>query len=98
MSHPGAVDADGAAGTEQAVDHLAERGHRRIAYLGWDTPSGLGNDRESGWHRAMSAHDLPTRDLAARGTDEIDTGHKLAGRLLDSKTPPTAFACVSDTI
>ena len=98
MSDTWWVDVDGAAGMEQAVDHLAERGHRRIAYLGWDTPSGLGNDRESGWHRAMSAHDFPTRDLAVRGTDEISTGHELAGRLLDSKAPPTAFACVSDTI
>jgi DNA-binding LacI/PurR family transcriptional regulator len=98
MSDTWWVDVDGAAGVEQAVDHLAERGHRRIAYLGWDTPSGLGDDRESGWRRAMSSHGLATRDLAVRGTDEIGTGKELAGRLLDRKTPPTAFACVSDTV
>lgn len=98
MSDTWWVDVDGAAGVEQAVDHLAERGHRRIAYLGWDTPNGLGDDRESGWRRAMRSHGFATRDLAVRGTDEIDTGGKLAGRLLDRKTPPTAFACVSDTL
>jgi DNA-binding LacI/PurR family transcriptional regulator len=98
MSETWWVDMDGAAGVEQAVDHLADRGHRRIAYLGWNTPSGLGDDRESGWRRAMSSHGFATRDLAVRGTDEIGAGKELAGRLLDRKTPPTAFACVSDTV
>ena len=99
MSDTWWVDVDGAAGVEQAVDHLAERGHRRIAYLGWDgRPSGLGDDRESGWRRAMSSHGFATRGLAVRGSDEIGTGRELAGRLLDRKTPPTAFACVSDTL
>src|SRR5256885_60439 len=45
MSDTWWVDVDGAAGVEQAVHHLAERGHQRIAYLGWDRPSGLGDDR-----------------------------------------------------
>jgi DNA-binding LacI/PurR family transcriptional regulator len=98
MSDTWWVDVDGAAGVAQAVDHLAERGHRRIAYLGWGPPGGLGEDRESGWRRAMSAHGFATRGLTAHGPDEIGTGRELAGRLLDKKTPPTAFACVSDTV
>jgi DNA-binding LacI/PurR family transcriptional regulator len=98
MSDTWSVDVDGAAGVEQAVDHLAERGHRRIAYLGWNTASGLGDDRESGWHRAMNSHGFATRGLAVRGADEIRAGKELASRLLDRKTPPTAFACVSDTV
>jgi DNA-binding LacI/PurR family transcriptional regulator len=98
MSDTWWVDVDGAAGVEQAVDHLAERGHRRIAYLGWPSNSGLGDDRESGWRRAMSSHGFATRGLAVRGSDDIGTGIKLAGRLLDRKSPPTAFACVSDTL
>jgi DNA-binding LacI/PurR family transcriptional regulator len=71
MSDTWWIDIDGAAGLEQAVDHLVERGHRRIAYLGWDGP---------------------------RGSDDIVSGRELAGRLLDRRTPPTAFACVSDTL
>jgi DNA-binding LacI/PurR family transcriptional regulator len=98
MSDTWWIDIDGAAGLEQAVDHLVERGHRRIAYLGWDGPSGLGDDRESGWLRAMGAHGLATRHLVARGSDDIVSGRELASRLLDRKTPPTAFACVSDTL
>jgi DNA-binding LacI/PurR family transcriptional regulator len=98
MSDTWWVDVDGAAGVEQAVHHLAECGHQRIAYLGWERPSGLGDDRESGWRRAMSSLGFATRDLAVRGTDEISTGRELAGRLLDKKTPPTGFVCVSDTL
>jgi DNA-binding LacI/PurR family transcriptional regulator len=98
MSDTWWVDVDGAAGLEQAVNHLAERGHRRIAYLGWDGPSGLNDDRESGWQRAMGAHGFSTHHLALHGSDEIDTGKELASRLLDRKTPPTGFACVSDTL
>jgi DNA-binding LacI/PurR family transcriptional regulator len=98
MSDTWWVDVDGAAGLEQAVDHLAERGHRRIAYLGWDGRNGLDDDRESGWRRAMRSHGFATRGLAVCGSDDIGTGRELAGRLLDRKTPPTAFACVSDTI
>ncbi|MEV7866417.1 LacI family DNA-binding transcriptional regulator [Streptomyces sp. NPDC088124] len=98
MSDTWWVDVDGAAGMEQAVDHLAERGHRRIAYVGWDGRNGFGGDRESGWRRAMRSHGFSTRDLAVCGPDEISTGRELAGRLLDRKTPPTGFVCVSDTI
>ncbi|MBC9822387.1 LacI family DNA-binding transcriptional regulator [Terrabacter sp. MAHUQ-38] len=98
MSDTWWVDVDGAAGMEQAVDHLAEHGHRRIAYLDWGRPSGIGDDRESGWRRAMGAHGFSTRDLAVRGSDDIGSGRQLAGRLLDRKTPPTAFVCVSDTV
>ena len=46
----------------------------------------------------MRSHGFATRGLAVRGSDDIGTGMKLAGRLLDRKTPPTAFACVSDTL
>ena len=42
------VDVDGAAGTEQAVDHLAERGHRRIAFLGWASPAASGTTASRG--------------------------------------------------
>jgi DNA-binding LacI/PurR family transcriptional regulator len=46
----------------------------------------------------MSSHGFATRDLVVRGPDDISAGRELAGRLLDRKTPPTAFACVSDTV
>lgn len=92
------VDVDGAAGVEQGVDHLAERGHTRIAYLGWKTPNGLGEDRESGWHRATRARGLPIRGLIQRGEDDSETGQRMAARLLERPNPPTAFSCASDAL
>ena len=37
------VDIDGAAGIGAVVRHLAERGHRRLGFIGW--PAGLGGRR-----------------------------------------------------
>jgi DNA-binding LacI/PurR family transcriptional regulator len=32
------------------------------------------------------------------GPDDVETGRRLAGALLDRKTPPTGFTCASDTL
>jgi len=92
------VDVDGAAGTAAAVDHLVKQGHRRIAFLGWPAGSGVGDDRHSGWLRAVRAHQLPTRGLAARGEDGVTTGHALATRLFQQSSPPTGLVCASDSL
>ena len=57
------VDVDGAAGTRAAVDALAADGHRRIAFLGWPSGSGAGDDRRAGWRAgARSTHGLALRE------------------------------------
>lgn len=92
------VDVDGAVGTAAAVDHLVAQGHRRIAFLGWPTGSGVGDDRHAGWLRGVERHGLPSRGLAARGEDGVDTGRSLALRQLGLGHPPTAFVCASDSL
>src|SRR3954464_12310703 len=52
-AHPW-VDVDGARGACLATEHLLEVGHRRVAWLGWEETSRIGEDRRSGWERAMS--------------------------------------------
>ena len=47
------VDVDGAAGVDLATTHLLDRGHERIAWIGWRKDSRIGEDRRSGWTRAM---------------------------------------------
>ena len=91
------VDVDGRAGVMLAVDHLVERGHERIAWLGWQRSSFIGEDRRSGWSDAMRRHGLPTERLSARGDDTMDFGRRAAHALLDEQAP-TAFVCVSDTV
>lgn len=48
------VDVDGAAGTRAATEHALGFGSR-VAFLGWPTGSGTGDDRERGWREAMAA-------------------------------------------
>ena len=91
------VDVDGRAGVALAVDHLVERGHRRVAWIGWQKNSYLGEDRRSGWVDRMHEHGLSTSRLSARGEDSADFGNRAASALLDAEAP-TGFVCVSDTV
>lgn len=98
-SHPW-VDVDGAAGTTLATEHLAERGHRRIAWIGWEETNRIGEDRRHGWARTMDRLGLATDGLATSGADTLEAGRRAAARLLDSPAPtaPTAIVCASDTV
>ncbi len=91
------VDVDGRAGVGLAVDHLADRGHERIAWVGWQKTSYIGEDRRSGWVDRMHDRGLSTTRLSARGDDAIEFGTRAAHALLDTENP-TAFVCVSDTV
>lgn len=95
-THPW-VDVDGRAGVALGVEHLVERGHARIAWIGWQKATLIGEDRRCGWVDVMDAHELSTSRLSARGEDTVDFGRRAALALLESEGP-TAFVCVSDTI
>lgn len=95
-AHPW-VDVDGRAGVTLAVEHLVERGHDRIAWVGWQKGSFIGEDRRSGWHDTMHAQGLSTTRLSARGDDTVDFGRRATLALLESERP-TAFVCASDTV
>jgi DNA-binding LacI/PurR family transcriptional regulator len=92
------VDVDGAAGIAMVVDHLVQRGHRRIGYIGWWEASEVGNDRRSGWVTAARRHGLDNADLEVRSVDRIADGADGASHLLDRDDPPTALVCASDTL
>ena len=91
------VDVDGHAGAGLAVDHLVGRGHTRIAWVGWQKASFIGEDRRSGWVDRVHAHQLSTSRLSARGEDSVDFGRRAAHALLEAERA-TAFVCVSDTV
>jgi DNA-binding LacI/PurR family transcriptional regulator len=95
-SHPW-VDVDGAAGVRAATHHLLERGHTRIAWIGWRKDSRIGEDRRSGWADALHSRGLSTAGLASRVEDTIASGAEAAGVLLD-EAAPSAFVCASDTL
>jgi DNA-binding LacI/PurR family transcriptional regulator len=91
------VDVDGRTGVMLGVDHLVERGHERIAWVGWQKSSFIGEDRRTGWADAMHHRGLATTRLSARGDDTVDFGRRAAHALLDNEQP-SAFLCVSDTV
>ncbi len=91
------VDVDGRTGVMLAVEHLLERGHERIAWVGWQKTSFIGEDRRAGWSDAMHARGLSTSRLSARGDDTLEFGRRAAHALLDNERP-SAFVCVSDTV
>ena len=91
------VDVDGAAGIALATQHLIDRGHTRIAWIGWRKDSPIGEDRRSGWVRTMHKNGLST------------TAWPPASRTSSTAAPrrppccwtsphPTAFVCASDTL
>lgn len=93
------VDVDGAAGTRLAVEHLAGRGHRRIAFVGWPPGSSSGDERVRGWRQGLRDAGLKLdAALLVRGDGSHDSGVAALHRLLSLEDPPTAIVAVSDTI
>jgi DNA-binding LacI/PurR family transcriptional regulator len=93
------VDVDGAAGTQAAVEHLVERGHQRLAFVGWPTGSATGDRRAEGFVHALNALGRPYEPgLDVRVEDSVEDGARALDRLLDRADPPTAVVCVSDSI
>lgn len=91
------VDVDGAAGAQLATEHLLEQGHRRIAWLGWEKSSRIGQDRRSGWERALRAAGQDPAGLGVRLTDNLDAARMAAHHALEDDTV-TGFVCASDTL
>ena len=91
------VDVDGAAGTEQATQALLAAGHTQIAFFGWDESVGVGDDRESGWRRALAAAGQQPAVLL-RGPDSMATGAAMVDWLEAEHHDVTAAVCVSDSV
>ncbi|MEU4227259.1 LacI family DNA-binding transcriptional regulator [Nonomuraea sp. NPDC026600] len=107
-AHPW-VDVDGAAGTAAATRHLLGAGHRRIGFIGWPEGSGVGDDRRSGWARALIDAGLTARTssvkdakigeagaLEQRTDGSAAEGEAAARELIAAGA--TALVCVSDSV
>jgi len=102
------VEADAALGIAMAVDHLADRGHRELAFVGANARVVTMGQREIGYRQACERRGL-TSSLAriiACGRD-LETGVRVTADLLDGllgtdgatgAAPPTAIVCVSDPL
>lgn len=88
------VVADEAGGSEQAVRHLLDLGHRDIALLSGTEESPATPRRRTGFLEALAGTGAEHRILAC-GWD-IDDGYRAAAMLLDGGTAPTAVLASND--
>jgi LacI family transcriptional regulator len=95
------VEADAALGIATAVDHVADRGHRELAFVGADPASVTMAQRELGYREACARRGLTGSTAPERvvhcGRD-LAAGVRAAADLLDAPSPPTAIIAVSDPL
>ncbi len=95
------VDVDGAAGMTGVVEHLLERGHRRIAALAWPETSRVGQNRLEGYFAALSRAGITPLDAwIARGEGRFDFGYQATTHWLDlpAGERPTAIVALNDVM
>ncbi len=96
------VDVDGHTGLRLATAHLLAEGERRIAYLGWPSPSGTGDDRRRGWRDEMerasglSAAEVDRLDL--RVDDGVAEGRETVREAIERGVRFDAIVCASDSL
>ena len=76
------VDVDSVAGAGLAVDHLLDRGRRRIATIAGPQDMPAGQDRLRGYTEALRAAGLPAKDLIAYGDFDRGSGARAMEQLL----------------
>ena len=93
------VSAAHMSGADQAMKHLLDLGHRRVAQItgprGWVATE----DRRRGYRAALAASGiLPDPTLEREAEPEIDPGRAAAEQLFGLSEPPTAIFAFNDNI
>jgi DNA-binding LacI/PurR family transcriptional regulator len=96
------VDVDGRSGLRLATAHLLAQGAKRVAYLGWPSPSGTGDDRRRGWHETMRAggalSDPEIDALQITVSDGVAEGREAIRELGDRGVEFDSVVCASDSL
>ena len=92
------VDVDGRAGVHDTVNHLRASGADRVAYIGWPSPSGTGDERRAGWEEACGFDAADRERYQVVTLDGVDEGADSARRLMATDAPPDAIVCASDSL
>ncbi|WP_353946532.1 LacI family DNA-binding transcriptional regulator [Streptomyces sp. HUAS MG91] len=94
------VSVDDVNGGALAVRHLADAGHRRIAYVSGPPALNQVKDRRQGALRALSEAGLPATALHELPTERLDVaaGRDAGARLLGLADRPTAVFCANDLL
>ena len=91
------ADVDNRDGAAQAVRHLLELGHRRIATITGPLYMAAAMDRRDGYKQALAELAVPVRpELIAEGDFTQPSGYRAMQALLHLDEPPTAVFVASD--
>jgi DNA-binding LacI/PurR family transcriptional regulator len=86
------VSADGERGVADAVRHLAQLGHQRIAYVGLTTDRSTGVERLAGYRRGLQENGLPFDESWVRlGPTKQEFGRAAVTSLIRQAKPLTAI-------
>lgn len=84
-------------GSRAAAAHLAELGHRRIAFLGDQFGYQSDTERFDGYREALEAAGIPILpELVIRGDGKPEEAMRAMRELLALPEPPTAVCCYND--
>ena len=91
------VSTDNLAGAQQAIEHLVQLGHRRIAYVSNYRSYRTDLDRLDGYKAVLAKHDIPVdQALLVEGDGTLEGGLNSMRQLLALSRPPTAVFCFND--
>ncbi|MDF0544316.1 LacI family DNA-binding transcriptional regulator [Sphingobium sp. H39-3-25] len=91
------VSIDNVAAARLAVQHLVDRGCRRIATIAGPAGNTLSQDRLQGYRETLQEAGLPAQDSQiAEGDFSIDSGYVAMQRLLDLDPLPDGVFCAND--
>ena len=94
--HP-TVGVDHVGGAEEAVRHLIDLGHKRIAHIAGPDHVLSARARTNGYRKALRARRIPFDDtLIQRGDFSVDSGEKMMHVLLQQRHTPSAVFCAND--
>ncbi|OMD41541.1 LacI family transcriptional regulator [Paenibacillus borealis] len=83
----------------EAMSHLVEKGHSRIAVISGLMDSIPSRQRLNGYYRAITDFELPFDPLLIKMGDwERESGYRLTGELLSLPEPPTAILSMNDVM
>lgn len=90
---------DDSYGMGLAVDHLIERGHRRIAMIGGTGMTSTGRDREAGYLAALKRAGIAFQpEWRIEGPRNRHSGFDATATFLAVEQRPTAIVCFSDLV
>lgn len=88
---------DYSTGIDQAIEHLAALGHRRIAFITGPMELSSARVRYQAFRNSMQRKKLPIdEELVRNGNHRIDGGQAAASQLLQLREAPTAIVCSND--